>query len=227
MKTSIQIIYLLGCITLIGCNNKDNSKLFKQIETLNAELKQENTQLMKQLSTASAKIQLLEQQITKLRETPEAMYEFALQLKQQQKYDQALDVLERLQIKAAGKTIAKKARKEKKIISKFLQKQREELARAERNKFKSVGGGFSVRKVHLKGSFGMTEIVGEMKNSSGNDYLIANFFIGLYDENGDLLGNGVTNISNFRNGTVKNFTGLAQVQEKKVFSYKVQFENAM
>lgn len=133
------------------------------------------------------------------------------------KFDEAINTYQGI-IKMAPGTVH--ARKAKTKIA--------EVKRLKRDAFVSVGNGFSVRKVKLRNQMGMfTEIVGEMKNISGNNWTMANFLVSLYDANGDMLGTGNIIISNFANGSVKSFNGMAQVPANKVSNYKIQFENAM
>lgn len=95
------------------------------------------------------------------------------------------------------------------------------------NDFNSVGNGFSVRKIKIDISNSTLNLIGEMKNETGKSYQVANFIFGLYDEQDNLLGSGIINISNFADDSTKIFRSIADAPDRKVDSVKIQFENGI
>jgi len=84
-----------------------------------------------------------------------------------------------------------------------------------------------VRRITAKSFVGMTEILGEIKNNSGQSYTLVNIIVALYDSEDNLLDNAVANISNFTTGSVKSFSAYASVSLNRIARYRVQFENAI
>lgn len=199
-----------------------------------AALKEENVRLISEITRLKqendalrSKIILLEKQVKELSETPAAMYEQAQKYKAQKQYDEAIQTLEKIVVKASGQAIAQKAQTEIATVKNLkAQKQRAD-ERAKRDAFSDIGGGFAVRRITAKSSWGITEILGEIKNDSGQSYALVNIIIALYDSENNLLENAVANISNFNYGSVKSFSALASVPLSQIARYRVQFENAI
>lgn len=111
-------------------------------------------------------------------------------------------------------------------MGKSTRELKEQVSEIEKKLFGTpIGNGFYVKNVTFRHDYGMLNIIGEMSNNSGINYTLANFIISLYDDDGNLLGIGYINISNFLNGQTKAFNGLAQVGERAKYKYKIQFEN--
>jgi len=117
-----------------------------------------------------------------------------------------------------------KAEKEAKIAEEEAKKA-EELALKERGT--PAGQNFYYKNVSFKSSLGFTDAIGEMRNENNQDFTIANFIISVYSQSDELLGTGYINISNFRSGQTKSFTGILDISPKGAFKYKIQFENAI
>lgn len=195
---------------------EENAKLTSEL----AKIKHENEALReKNLS--------LEKQVKELSETPVAMYERAQNLKTIGQYEEAIQILDQLIIKASGQPIAQNAQREIATLQKLKSQKEKEEERAKRDAFKDIGGGFGVRRITIKSSFGTTEVLGEIKNNSGRSYSLVNIIVALYDANDNLLDNAVANISNFPAGSVKSFSAYASVSSDRIEKYRVQFENAL
>jgi outer membrane murein-binding lipoprotein Lpp len=199
-----------------------------------AALKKENEQLNRKLveldtknQDLSAKIAELEKEISQYTETPELMLEKAIKEKQSGHYDEAVKILELLMAKATGKPIVKTARDEIAAIAKLKQEMLLAEDRARRETFQDIGGGFAVRKITFRDSHGITEVVGEIKNSAGKDFIIAKFVIALYDAEGTLLSNSFIDFTSFPNGSVKTFSAYSEIPPKKISNCKVQLDKVI
>lgn len=220
-RFSLCCFFVLALSAFFSCQNtgplkEENARLTQTIDTL----KKENI---------GQKIQIdsLEKQVKELSETPAAMYEQALKFKGLEQYSAAIKTLEKIIVKAGGEPIAKKAQAEiATLINLMAQKQKAE-EKAKKDAFTDIGGGFAVRRVNGKSFSGMAELVGEIKNNSGQNYSIVNIMIALYDSEDNLLGNAVANISNFNTGAVKTFSAYSDIPLNRIAKYKVQFENAI
>jgi hypothetical protein len=193
----------------------------------NARLTNELTKLKQDNEALRNRITLLEKQVGELSETPAAMYKQAQKYKALKQYDEAIQTLENIVVKASGQAIAQKAQTEIATLKNLkAQKQRAD-ERAKRDAFSDIGGGFAVRRITAKSSLGMTEILGEIKNNSGQSYTLVNIIVALYDSEDNLLDNAVANISNFTSGSVKSFSAYANVPLNRIARYRIQFENAI
>jgi hypothetical protein len=197
-------------------------------------LKEENARINRELTIAQqennalkSRVFELEAQVKELSETPEAMFERAQKLKGNGLYDSAIKAFESVVLKASGQPIAQKAQAEIATIKNLIAQKNREEERAKRDAFTSIGGGFGVRRVSMRSSSGFTEIIGEIKNDSGESYNIVNITIALYDSEDNLLGNGIANISNLSAGSIRSFSGLADTPRSRIAKYRVQFENAI
>jgi hypothetical protein len=91
-----------------------------------------------------------------------------------------------------------------------------------------AGSGFYYSNVSFKTGMLGPECVGEITNSSGRDYQIANFILSVYDQNGRLLETAYINVSNIDSGVTKSFQAfLLSTSMNEVAKYKVQFENGL
>ncbi len=199
-----------------------------------AALKAENEQLKRKLVDLEAnnlklstRIAELENEISQFTETPEMILERAIKEKQSGNYEEALKLLERLTAKAAGKPIVKTARDEAVAIARLKQEKLLAEERARRETFQDIGGGFAARKVTVRDSHGVTEVVGEIKNNAGKDFIIAKFVIALYDKEGILLSNSFVDFTSFPNGSIKTFSAYSDVPPKKISSCKVQLDKVI
>lgn len=211
----------------------------KALKEENIRISQELAALKQENNVLKLRVSGLEAQIKELSETPAALFERAQKLKGNGLYEAAITALESVVLKASGQPVAQKAQAEISTLNGLIdQKKREEERlmaqkkkeeeRAKRDAFTSIGGGFGVRRVNIKSSgYGLTEIIGEIKNDSGESYSIVNITIALYDSSDNLLGNGIANISNLSAGSIRSFTGLADVPSSRIAKYRVQFENAI
>jgi hypothetical protein len=93
----------------------------------------------------------------------------------------------------------------------------------------NIRRNFEVRRISIKpfAGGGMTEVVGEMKNNSGQSYSLVNIIVSLYDAQDNLLGNAIANISNVSPSSIKSFSAYGSVPPEKVAKYKVQYENSL
>jgi TolA-binding protein len=226
MKKINGIAAILAAFSLIG--------LGLSCKDQTASLKKENEQLNRRLielgaknQELTAKIAELEKEITQYTETPESMLQKAIKEKQSGNYDEAMKLLELLMAKAAGKPIVKTARDEVAAIVKLKQEKLLAEARARRETFQDIGGGFAARKVTVRDSHGVTEVVGEIKNSAGKDFIIAKFVIALYDAEGALLSNSFIDFTSFPNGSIKTFSAYSDIPPKKISVCKVQLDKAI
>lgn len=69
------------------------------------------------------------------------------------------------------------------------------------------------------------EFIGEVTNSSGQDFSLANFALSVYSTDGKLLDVIYFNLSNFKHGMTKSFKALSQKDLPSNLKYKIQFEN--
>lgn len=197
------------------------------IKEENARLSQTIDNLKKENVSLQIKIDSLEKQVKELSETAAAMYEQARKYRDQEQYDAAITILEKLIIRANGEPIAKKAEAEIVTLKNIKAQKQKAEEKAKKDAFTDIGGGFAVRRVSGKSFSGMAELVGEIKNNSGQNYSIVNIIIALYDSEDNLLGNAIANISNFNTGAVKTFSAYSDVPLNKIARYRVQFENAI
>ena len=92
---------------------------------------------------------------------------------------------------------------------------------------KPAGNGFYYENVSFKNDV-MNQVLGEITNESGKDYLLANFILSVYDRNAKLLQTAFINVSNIPTGITKSFTTfLAGTSIGEISSYKIQFENGL
>jgi len=77
----------------------------------NARLTNELTKLKQDNEALRNRITLLEKQVKELSETPAAMYEQAQKHKALEQYDEAIQTLEKIVVKASGQAIAQKAQR--------------------------------------------------------------------------------------------------------------------
>lgn len=214
------LLSLIGL--LLSCGNS-GAELQKENEALKKkmiDLEQDNQGLR-------AKVTSLEQEVAQFMETPESMFDEAVKAKQMGKYDEAQALLERLMAKAAGKPIVRAARDEAALIAKLKQEKLVAEDRARRETFQDIDGGFAVRKISFRDSHGITEIVGELKNNSGKNLIIAKFVVALYDGEGTLISNSFIDFTSFPNGTVKTFSTYSDVSARKISSCKVQVDKVI
>ena len=223
LKTLITIFSLLSLIGLLTSCSGQEAKLKKE----NGELKQKIAALEENNEALSIKIAALESEISELLETPEKMFEKAMADKQAENYDEALQMLERLTAKAVGQPMERKARDEVKAVNRLKQEKLLAEERARRESFQEIGGGFMVRKVNVRSYYGISEIVGEIKNNAGKDFVVANFVVALYDSEGALLSNAYVKFINFRKESVRTFSSYSDLTASKISRYEVQFENAI
>jgi hypothetical protein len=226
MKRIQRLAVILAAFSLIG--------LAASCGDPSAELKKENEQLNRKLidldsknQELTAKIADLEKEIGQYQETPEVMLENAIKEKQANHYDEALNILERLIAIAAGKPIVKTARDETAAIGKLRQEKRLAEDRARHETFQDIAGGFAFRKLTFRDSHGITEIVGEIKNNAGKDFIIAKFVIALYDAEGTLLSNSFVDFTSFPNGSIKTFSAYSDIPARKISACKVQLDKVI
>ena len=219
--TAVLAAFLLVCL---GISCKDPSAaLKKENERLNrrlVELDAKNQEL-------TAKVQGLEKEISQYTETPEAMLEKAIKEKQASNYDEAIKLLELVMAKAAGTPIVKTARDEMASIARLAKEKLVAEDRARRETFQDIGGGFAVRKVTVRDSHGVAEVVGEIKNNAGKNFIIAKFVIALYDGEGSLLSNSFIDFTSFPSGSVKTFSAYSDIPPKKIANCKVQLDKVI
>jgi len=218
--------YLLIAVGLLGL-----AGLLASCGDSGAELQKENAALKKKLidfeqanRELSAKVTALEQEVAQFMETPESMFDKAVKARQTGNYDEAISLLDRLTAKAAGKPIVRAAKDEAALISRLKQEKLAADNRARRETFQDIGGGFAVRKISFRDSHGITEIVGELKNNSGKNFIIAKFVVALYDGEGILLSNSFIDFTSFPNGAVNTFSTYSDVAARKISSCKVQVD---
>jgi len=199
-----------------------------------AALKKENEQLNRRLieldaknQELAAKIYELQKEILQYTETPEAMLQKAIKEKQSGNYDEATKLLELVMAKAAGTPIVKTARDEVAAIARLSKEKLIAEDRAKRETFQDIGGGFAVRKVTVRDSHGVTEVVGEIKNNAGKNFIIAKFVIALYDGEGTLLSNSFIDFTSFPSGSVKTFSAYSDIPPKKISNCKVQLDKVI
>jgi len=85
--------------------------------------------------------------------------------------------------------------------------------------------GFIYDNISFRDFVGMTEIIGEMTNDTGQDYSLANFMVSVYDDEGKLLATSYINMMNFEHGETKTFTGLVDINVGQVKQYRIQYES--
>jgi hypothetical protein len=217
-------ILMAACLIGLGLScNDPSAALKKENEQLNRKL----VELDSKNQELTAKIADLEKEISQFTETPESMLEKAIKEKQSANYDEALKLLELLMARAAGKPIVKTARDEAAAIARLKQEKLQADDRARRVTFQDIGGGFAARKITFRDSHGITEVVGEIKNSAGKDFIIAKFVIALYDAEGSLLSNSFIDFTSFPNGSIKTFSAYSDIPPKKISTCKVQLDKVI
>lgn len=120
----------------------------------------------------------------------------------------------------SSKTDTKEQEKEQKDIKEAAEEPDKKLD-------SDAGHGFFYKNVKFKSSFGMMDVIGEMTNTSKNNYTIANFVISIYSTSGELLDTGNIIISNIGSGQTKSFDGIFTTVPGGQFKYKIQFENGL
>jgi len=85
--------------------------------------------------------------------------------------------------------------------------------------------GFIYDNISFGSQLGMTEIIGEMTNDSGQNYSLINFLLSVYDQDRNLLATGYINISDFENGETKSFSGLIDIDVNKIAKYRIQYDS--
>jgi len=217
-------ILMAACLIGLGLScNDPSAALKKENEQLNRKL----VELDSKNQELTARIADLEKEISQFTETPESMLEKAIKEKQSTNYDEALKLLELLMARAAGKPIVKTARDEAAAIARLKQEKLQADDRARRETFQDIGGGFAARKITSRDSHGITEVVGEIKNSAGKDFIIAKFVIALYDAEGTLLSNSFIDFTSFPNGSIKTFSAYSDIPPKKISTCKVQLDKVI
>lgn len=219
----VKILCALSLITALASCGNPSAEPQKENVTLKrtlVDLEQRNREL-------TAKVADLEKEVAQFMETPESMFEKAMKEKQLGKYDEALNLLETLAAKAAGKPVARSAKDEVTIIGKLKQDRLTAEERARRETFQDIGSGFAARKINFRDSHGITEIVGELKNNTGKNLIIAKFVVALYDAEGTLLSNSFIDFTSFPNGSVKTFSAYSDISARKISTCKVQLDKAI
>jgi len=91
----------------------------------------------------------------------------------------------------------------------------------------AAGDGFYYRNIRFKNNadLGLCDIIGEMKNESGQDYSAVSFQFSAYNSSGELLATTPLILSNFGNGQTKSFNDMIAESLEGRFNYKISFDN--
>ena len=88
---------------------------------------------------------------------------------------------------------------------------------------------FVSKNVSYRGKeYGGVEIIGEIKNQSGQSYQVATFTLSVYDRSGNLVATSPINVSNFGRGQTKSFnTSVFDVSIERFNRFKIQYDGGL